>query len=167
MGIHPPKTETFDLTRRTNTDPKGFVRAVDEYREGPDGLYVRRPMPGHQSLLYLRSWLLPAVGLRITDFTLRPGHERTEDFYLDVVDIHHDGTIWRTEDHYLDLVVHTGRTTEVLDIDEYTEAVSAGMLAPDAAVRALQTSHRALAGLCEHGHDLQRWLATRDISLDW
>lgn len=167
MGIHPPKVETFDVLRGTNTDPKGYVRAVEVYREGPHGLYVSRPMPGHHSLLHLRSWLLPAEGLRVTDFTFRPGHERPQDFYLDVVDVVRDGPVWRTEDHYLDLVVRTGCSTELLDVDEYVEAVAAGLLAPDAAMRALETSHRALAGLAGHGHDLGRWLATRDITLPW
>lgn len=167
MGIHPPKVETFDVTRRTNTDPKGYVRAVEEYREGPHGLYVSRPMPGHTSLLHLRSWLLPGEGLRITDFTFRPDHERAQDWYLDVVDITREGTVWRTEDHYLDLVVLDGRSTGLLDTDEYVEAVAGGLLAPDAAVRALETSHRAIAGLSEHGHDLGRWLESRGITLDW
>ena len=46
--IHAPKHETFDLAARTNTDPKGIVRAVDgtlhafytgqnPARTGPDG----------------------------------------------------------------------------------------------------------------------------------
>lgn len=30
--MHPPKHEIFDLTAGTNTDPKGIVREVDEYR---------------------------------------------------------------------------------------------------------------------------------------
>lgn len=167
MGIHPPKVETFDVARGTNTDPKGFVRTVEHYREAPHGLYLRRPMPGHASLARLQSWLLPSEGLRVTDFTFHPGHERRQDFYLDVVDVERDGPLWRTVDHYLDLVVLAGQWTEVVDLDEYAEAVAHGLLAPDAAVRALETSHRAVAGLHAHDHDLGRWLATRDISLEW
>ena len=44
--IHPPKRETFDLTTRTNTDPKGINRAVDVYTVQPWGLYMARPTPG-------------------------------------------------------------------------------------------------------------------------
>lgn len=167
MGIHPPKVETFDVARGTNTDPKGHVRAVELYREAPHGLYLSRPMPGHVSLAHLRSWLLPSEGLRITDFTFHPGHERHQDFYLDVVDVERDGPLWRTVDHYLDLVVLTGQWTEVVDLDEYAEAVALGLLAPDAAVRALETSHRVVAGLHAHGHDLDRWLTGRGITLAW
>lgn len=165
--MHPPKTETFDVPGGTNTDPKGHVRAVETYREAPWGLYLSRPMPGHDSLAHLRSWLLPAQGLRVTDFTFHPGHERDQDFYLDVVDIHRAGDVWRTEDHYLDLVVRTGRTTDLLDVDEFVDALAAGLLDHGAAMRALGTSHRVMSGLGEHGHDLDRWLDTQGIRLTW
>ena len=167
MSIHPPKIETFDVARGTNVDPKGFVRAVDVYREAPHGLFLSRPMEGHPTLAHLRSWLLPGLGLRITDFTWYPGHALDQDWYVDVVDVTRDGDIWRTEDHYLDLVVRTGRGTAVIDIDEYVAAVAAHLLPADAAERAFTSSNRALAGLHAHGHDLDSWLATEGIHLDW
>ena len=67
--MHPPKHETFDLRARTNTDPKGVVRAVDEYVVQPWGLYLARPTPGRAQFHYLESWLLPSLGLRATFFT--------------------------------------------------------------------------------------------------
>jgi uncharacterized protein len=167
VGIHPPKIETFDVAAGTNTDPKGFVRDVDVYREGPHGLYLSRPMPGHPTLAHLRSWLLPGLGLRVTDFTWHPGHARLQDWYLDVVTVTRDGTTWWTEDHYVDLVVTTGERTEVLDLDELALAVAGGLLSPEAAERALVVSHATLAGLVAHGHDLDRWLASRDVVLAW
>jgi uncharacterized protein len=167
VGLHPPKHETFDVAAGTNTDPKGFVRAVDVYREEPFGLYVSRPMVDHPTLTHLRSWLLPDLGIRVTDFSWRPGHERLQDHYLDIVDITRDGTTWWTEDHYIDLVVHTGERTEVLDLDEFTEAVAAGLLDAQRAERALATSHRTLGGLAAHGHDLGRWLAGHEVALNW
>jgi len=167
VGLHPPKIETFDVAAGTNTDPKGFVRAVEVYREEPFGLYVSRPMVDHPTLTHLRSWLLPALGVRVTDFSWRPGHERQQDHYLDIVDITRDGTTWWTEDHYIDLVVHTGEHTEVLDLDEFAEAVAAGVLDARRAERALGTSHRTLAGLAGHGHDLDRWLAGHEVALTW
>ena len=82
--MHPPKHETFDLRARTNTDPKGIVRAVDEYAVQPWGLYLARPTPGRAQFHYLESWLLPSLGLRATIFHFNPGHERDQDYYLDV-----------------------------------------------------------------------------------
>ena len=167
MALHPPKVETFAVHEGTNTDPKGFVRAVDLYREEPFGLYLARPMPDHPTLLAMRSWLLPGLGIRVTDFSFRPGFDRMQDYYVDIADVHRSGSVWTTVDHYLDLVVHTGQRTELLDVDEYVEAVAAGLLAPDAAERALTTATITHAGIAEHGHDLDAWLATRDVALDW
>ena len=167
MALHPPKVETFTVDDGTNTDPKGFVRAVDLYREEPFGLYLARPMPDHPTLLAMRSWLLPGLGIRVTDFSFRPGFDRMQDYYVDIADVHRSGSVWTTVDHYLDLVVHTGERTELLDVDEYVEAVAAGLLAPDAAERALTTATITHAGIAEHGHDLDAWLATRHVVLDW
>ena len=82
--MHPPKHETFDLRARTNTDPKGIVRAADEYTVQPWGLYLARPTPGRAQFHYLESWLLPSLGLRVTVFHFNPGYERDQDYYLDV-----------------------------------------------------------------------------------
>ncbi|MGH3838428.1 MAG: DUF402 domain-containing protein, partial [Pseudonocardiaceae bacterium] len=64
--IHPPKVELFDLDAMTNTDPKGVVRTVREYRVEPFGLYLARDVIDHPSICALESWLLPELGLRIT-----------------------------------------------------------------------------------------------------
>jgi predicted RNA-binding protein associated with RNAse of E/G family len=168
--MHPPKHETFDVHTCTNTDPKGFVRPVDEYRTEPFGLYLDRAVQEHPRFARVESWLLPELGIRVTDWWWHPGHERDQDFYLDIVDIERDGpdgSVWHTVDHYLDLVVCTGRSSTVLDLDEYVAAVATGLLDPAAAERALATSYRVLAGLSAHGHDLHAWLAGLGIRLTW
>ncbi len=93
--IHPPKHETFDLAARTNTDPKGVVRAVDVYTVEPWGLYLARPTPGRAQFHYLESWLLPALHLRATVFHFNPGHERDQDFYLDVGEYTPGPEVWQ------------------------------------------------------------------------
>ncbi|MGH8919822.1 MAG: DUF402 domain-containing protein, partial [Actinomycetes bacterium] len=100
------------------------------------------------------------VGLRVTDWFFHPGHERDQDFYLDVVRIDIRARRWRTEDHYLDLVVRQDRGVEVLDTDELLAAVIAGLLDPLTAQAALVTAYRAVDGLARHDYRLDRWLAT-------
>lgn len=165
--IHPPKHETFDLVARTNTDPKGFVRDVDEYRLRPWGLYMARPTPGRPQFYYLESWLLPSLGLRANVFHFNPGHERDQDYYLDIADIRTGADRWRTDDLYLDLVVRTGRGTELVDLDELFDAHRHGLLTAETAERAVQTAVAAVAGLTAHGHDLNAWLAGRGMELSW
>lgn len=165
--IHPPKHETFDLTARSNTDPKGIVRAVDEYRLQPWGLYLARPTPGRAQFHYLESWLLPSLGLRATVFHFNPGYELAQDFYLDVGRITVADSCWEMEDHYIDLAVRTGRGTDLLDVDELLEAHRHGLLSTDAAESALRTAAATLAGLARHDHDLGAWLAGAGMELRW
>ncbi|WP_199203146.1 DUF402 domain-containing protein [Mycobacterium sp. shizuoka-1] len=165
--MHPPKRETFDLVARTNTDPKGIVRAVDEYRRTPWGLYLARPTPGRAQFHYLESWLLPSLGLRATIFHFNPGHERPQDFYLDVGDITAGDTTWQTEDHYLDLVVYTGDRADLLDVDELLAAHRDGLVSAETAERAVQRAVVAVEGLARHDHDLTAWLAACGMPLTW
>jgi hypothetical protein len=158
--VHAPKVELFDLDAMTNTDPKGFARPVREYRLEPFGLYLARDVVDHPSLRAIESWLLPALGLRVTDWFFHPGHERDQDFYLDVVRIEVHGRCWRTEDHYLDLVLRAGVGVEVLDTDELLDAVVAGLLDRPSAQAALATTYRTVDGLARHDYRLDRWLAT-------
>jgi predicted RNA-binding protein associated with RNAse of E/G family len=165
--IHPPKIELFDLDAMTNTDPKGIVRAVREYRVESFGLYVARDLVDHRSIEAMESWLLPEVGLRITDWFYRPGREWEDHFYIDVVRIDIDARCWRTEDHYLDLIVRPGRGVDVVDTDELLHAVLSGMLDPATAQAALDTTYRTLDGLARHGYRLERWLPTVGASPTW
>ena len=165
--MHPPKHETFDLVARTNTDPKGIVRAVDSYRVQPWGLYMARPTPGRAQFHYLESWLLPDLGLRATVFHFNPGYERDQDFYLDVGRITVGPDRWESEDHYIDLVVRTGRGTEMVDVDELLEAHRDGLLSTQTAETALRCAVGAIEGLSGHGHDLNAWLSSIDVQLTW
>jgi len=167
IGIHPPKRETFDLTAHTNTDPKGIVRAVDVYTLTSWGLYMARPTPGRAQFHYLESWLLPTLGLRANVFHWNPGHERDQDFYLDIGDIVVGAQVWRSEDHYIDLVLHTGDCAELLDVDELLEAHRMGLVPSDTAERAIHTAMRAIDGLAAHGHDLHAWLVSNGMDLSW
>ena len=165
--MHAPKIVSFDVAARESVDNKGFVRAVAEYRTAPFGLYMSRAMVGRASAHWMRSWLLPELGLAVTDFSWNPGHERDQDFYLDVCEIERDGDRWRLTDLYLDIVLQTGRGAAVIDVDEFVAAVGAGLLDARQAEHALQCSYATVDGLAAHGHDLDTWLATRDIVLTW
>ena len=165
--IHPPKRETFDLVACTNTDPKGIVRAVEEYRLQPWGLYMARPTPGRAQFHYLESWLLPDLGLRANVFHFNPGHERDQDFYLDVGQISVGPDRWEAEDHYIDLVVRTNRDTELVDADELFQAHRDGLVTTETAQATLLCAVGAVKGLSGHGHDLNAWLTSIGVQLTW
>lgn len=170
-ALHPPKVETFDVAAMTNTDPKGIVRAVATYRVEPYGLYLARPVPDHPTVVSLRSWLLPEMGLRVTSYAFRPGRAPDWDRYLDTVTVSVGsgpyGPIWRTSDLYLDLVVRTGAWVRVLDADEFLEAVRDRLLDAGTAEPALAATHRAVDGIASHGYDVDAWLGGLGLDLTW
>lgn len=143
------------------------MRQVDEYRLRPWGLYMARATPGRIQFHYLESWLLPGMNLRANVFHFNPGYERDQDHYLDVGVITAGPQRWQTEDHYLDLVVRTGRSTEVVDLDELLSAHHLGLLSSEAAEAALRTAIAAVDGLASHGHDLNAWMASVGVELSW
>lgn len=167
MPVHRPKVELFDLTAMTNTDPKGVVRPVERYRVEPFGLYMSRPVVDHPKIRHLESWLLPDLNLRVSDWYFHPGHERDQDFYLDIAIIEPGPAVWRATDHYLDIVLRTGRDLDLLDLDELLAAMAAAVLSPGDTQRALETAYHAVEMIAAAGYDLGRWLAELGIELTW
>jgi uncharacterized protein len=165
--VHPPKTVIFDLAAGVNIDTKGFERPVEEYRLAPFGLYMSRAMVDRPTAHWVESWLLPDLGICVTDWWWNPGHRRDQDFYLDICDIVRDGDRWVLTDHYLDIVVQNRRGAEVIDVDEFVAAVALGLLDGAAAEAAMGRSYRVLDGIAAHGHDLDAWLAEMGITLSW
>lgn len=143
------------------------MRAVDVYTVQPWGLYMARPTPGRAQFHYIESWLLPSLGVRITVFHFNPGHERDQDFYLDIGQYTPGPSNWRAEDHYLDLVLRTGEGVALEDVDELLAAVRHGLLTPETGERAIRTAVATVDALASHDYDLHGWLTTIGMPLTW
>ncbi|CAM3390262.1 DUF402 domain-containing protein [Kibdelosporangium persicum] len=173
--VHPPKVELFDVKAMENIDPKGFRRTVDEYRLTDSGLFMARKVDGHRRLAYIQSWLLPELGLRITDWHSHPGAPEREDIYIDLVEVDPDfgahtdapGPVWRMVDLYLDIHVYTGKRLEVVDTDELLAALDARLIDARTAQRALERTYRTVDGITRHGYDTCAWLRSLGIDLTW
>jgi predicted RNA-binding protein associated with RNAse of E/G family len=161
--LHPPKIELFDVAAMTNTDNKGFVRAVDRYETTEFGLYMARPIVGHPDLAYMRTWLLPEHGLRVSRWVPHPGMRLDHDVYIDIADVE-KGPVWRTTDLYLDILVFDHESLGVHDIDEVLEARTAGLLDPVTVQRAFERTFAAVEGITAAGYDVEEWLG---IPLTW
>lgn len=169
--MHPPKIELFDVAGMTNTDPKGFVRAVDRYELTDFGLYLARPLDGHPDIAYFRSWLLPGPGLKIGRWDAHPGQKLDHDVYIDVVDVDvvaEPGPVWRTVDLYLDVLVRDRADLRVLDTDEVLAARAAGLIDDATAQRAFERTFAAVDGIAAAGYDVEAWAARAfKIALTW
>jgi predicted RNA-binding protein associated with RNAse of E/G family len=173
--IHPPKVELFDVAAMSNTDPKGYRRVVDEYRQEDFGLYMARPVLGHSELAYVESWLLPEFGLRVSRWQRWPDAPAREDVYIDLVDIDTTfgrrskaaGPLWRVVDVYLDIYLFSGDRLEVVDTDELLAALDAGLIDAGTAQRALERLYRTVDGITRNGYEVERWLAESGVRLTW
>ncbi|WP_336086802.1 DUF402 domain-containing protein [Nocardia sp. SSK8] len=167
VHVHPPKVEYFDIAARTNTDPKGFVRPVEVYREEPWGLYMARHSD-HPNFHYLESWIVPELSLRATVFGYNPGVEQWQDIYVDIGEFTRESpTLWRSIDHYLDVLVRTGRDVRLVDIDELLAANTGGQLTPAQCQAAIEHATAAIDGIAAHGYNLENWLAERGMTITW
>ncbi len=131
------------------------------------GLHFQRPMPGHPDLSHQEAYLQPALDLVVTRFTPHPGCPEHSQFYIDMATVHPGLDIWTVRDLYLDVVILPDGRPRLHDVDEYAEAVLEGHLAPDEQRRALLSAERVVNGLFAHGNDLDAWLASLNIQLDW
>ncbi len=100
-------------------------------------------------------------------FHFNPGHERDQDFYLDIGHYTAGPTAWHSEDHYLDLVIRSGRGVELCDVDELLTAVRHGLLSPEVGEQAVQTAATAIEGLASCGYELDHWLSGNGMALTW
>lgn len=167
VDLHRPKVEYFNVDELTNIDPKGFIRAVEQYHVEPWGLYMARPSD-HPEFHYIESWLLPSLSIRATVFHFTPADLRDQDYYVDIGEFTQvEATKWKSVDHYLDLVVRTGRDVELLDVDELLAAHAAGYLDLAESQQAIETASATIDGIAAHGHDFDAWLASKGITLTW
>ncbi len=165
--MHPVKVSRLDLNAMTHE-----IGGVGRYSIGRSevtqhGLHLWRSMPGHSTLEAQEAHFLPVLDLVVTRFTAHPGCPEHSRFYLDVGSIEPGPEIWTVRDLYLDVVVQTSGVPILVDGDEYAEAVLEGHLTPDEQRRALLSAARAVNGLFAHGNDLERWLESLNIHLDW
>lgn len=166
VDLHPVKQETFDTASKINTDPKGYLRAVDTFTVTDFGLYMARGA-NHPKFGYLESWLIPALNLRANIFHFREGVDIEQDYYFDIADIDTHDAVWRTRDLYVDLVATQGEAIDVLDIDELAAATSAGFITAEEAERAIDATLNAVEGITRHHDDAMEWLRAEGIELTW
>jgi len=158
VDVHPPKREVFDVPAMTNTDNKGFVRPVDEYRVTAYGLYMSRTAD-HPRFTHLETWLLPALGLRANIFHFVEGYREGQRLYLDIGAFSGPDADerWHAVDWYLDLVDNPGEPMELIDVDELFAAHAAGLLSTADCEDAIRIANTALVGAAQAG-GVQEWL---------
>lgn len=97
----------------------------------------------HSEVVGAFRWVLPALGVRISKWV--PRDHRTwnrENHYVDIVYVGTVGPVWECIDLFLDFLVFDKSEAELIDIDEYVDAVNRGLIDRDLAIHALQAANR-------------------------
>ncbi|MTE13863.1 DUF402 domain-containing protein [Nocardia aurantiaca] len=167
VSPHRPRLEYFNLADLSWTDYRGFIHPVERIHAEPFGLYVERTVDNPR-FHYVESWLLPEFSLRATVYHLRPGHDRSQTYYLDIGEYGPcEDRKWRAESHYLHVVARPGQTPELVGIDELLAAHAAGHFDTARTHLAIERAAAVVDGIAGCGHDVDRWLAGQGITLSW
>ncbi|WP_433561823.1 DUF402 domain-containing protein [Nocardia sp. CA-151230] len=167
VSPHRPRLEYFNIADLSWTDYRGFLHPVERLHAEPFGLYVERTVDNPR-FHYIESWLLPELTLRATVYHLRPGHDRSQTYYLDIGEYGPcEAKKWRAESHYLQVVARRGQAPELVGIDQLLSAHAAGHFDTARTHLAIERAAAVVDGIAGCGHDVDRWLAGQGVTLSW
>ena len=165
--MHPVRVHTLNLTERSKLLDGSHFRQLTRLEHTSYGLHYANDVPDHPHLIHVETHLLPTLDLMVSHFTQRPDTPYPSRFYCDMASVQTGPEVWTMRDLYLDVSISKEGIPRLLDADEYAEAVLEGHLTPDEQRRALASAERVVNGLFAHGNDLDAWLTSLDIRLDW
>ncbi|WP_425147745.1 DUF402 domain-containing protein [Deinococcus sp.] len=165
--MHPVRVHTIDRKAETILLDGRYVRELERIERAPYGLHYANAVPDHPYLTHVEAHLLPALDLVISHFTDRPSAPNPSRFYLDMACLAEADGVWTIRDLYLDVVVRPDGTPFLHDSDEFAAAIQEGHLTQGEITRAALSAQRVVNGLFAHGNDLEAWLASLGVRLEW
>lgn len=165
--ITPQLVDVVDTSTAVRSYSSGTARRLRVCQVTRWGLYLECPTPEDPFSEAEITWLIPTLGLRLTQHRPRSRHARIEPSVLTAVAVHHDARHWRTADLLLGLAVPGRTTARIVRCEDFAAAVAGRVLRPMDADYALRTVHRTLEEISRHGHNLNSWLAYRGIFDTW
>ena len=136
----------------------GHSYAIDRRLERCQGhIYLERTYTNHPEIASARSILLPARHLWVMFWE---GHGAPHPYrcYMHMAQIFDQGERIVIDDLYLDVVVLTAGGWQLLDVDEFRQALAAGELTADQTQAALLGLENGCRLVQESGGDVERYL---------
>lgn len=127
---------------------KNQTYRIDRVEQIGTCLYFGRPFVDHPSVRYFEAWLLPEHGWQVCRYTPHAGAHWC-DWYVDICRIEMRDGAYHVTDLYLDVAVHDGKRYEMLDGDEFGEAIAVGDVTPGVACYALDAMQRLCHALAQ------------------
>jgi len=149
-----------DFTAATYCDKGGELFQLTTCVRVGAGAYVAGPAYGQERVAAFQRWLLPERGWMISVPLLHPGSQPFPwDWYIDLVGIDSASDRWTIDDHFIDVTVFEGDRYEVLDLDEFADALDARSLSSDSGAATLRSTQRLCAELEELNFSVPSLLA--------
>lgn len=142
----------IDFPTSTYHDRGGEIYQLTSCVRSDGGAYVAGPAApvGHPSVVALQRWLLPQPGWMVGCTLLQdPDAQPLPDWHVDLVAIEVTPDQWRVTDHFIDVTVFEGERYEVLDLDEFVDALAAGSLPVETGLDTLRSLHQLCTGLTD------------------
>ncbi|WP_132880434.1 DUF402 domain-containing protein [Tamaricihabitans halophyticus] len=165
-AITPQLADTIDHAQSIRHYSSGNSRRLRLCRAERWGLRAECPTPEDPFHASETTWLLPAIGIRLTRQQPRSIHSPGASV-LTAVRIRVDGTRWYSADLLLGLAVPAGCAARIARSEEFAAAVASGLIRGTDADFALRTVHRTLDELCRCRHDVSSWLAAHRVFEVW
>ncbi len=170
--MHPVSVSVYDLVAEQKIRQKWDGEEVGKllcYEVTSHTLSYLVKLNDHPEVSGVRGQVLPDLGIHVARFDYlepKPPHANF-DYYVDIVRVTEQGERWVVRDLYLDVLVYERKRVEILDADEYLEAVQEGHLSVEEAAYALDAAHKLLNGLARHGYSLEMYLQAEGVTLTW
>ena len=170
--MYPVTEAVYDFEKRQRVRRKmgqAEISRLTTHNVGLNELVYVAEYDDHPESLLMRGQVLPGLGLQVVRFEYRePKRPHANfDYYVDVVCVSEQGKRWVVRDLYLDVLVYEGKRAEIIDTDEYLAAIEEGHLEAEEAAYALETAHKLLNGLGQHGYSLASYLQAEGVTLAW
>lgn len=164
--MHPIRQTVVDFPSSTYLDKGGETYQLASCIRRDTEAYIAAPVPAHDEVAMFQRWLLPEPVWVVGCFSLHPQAQPVPwDWYIDIATIDTGSDQWRVSDHYIDLTVFEGQRYEVLDLDEFAEALEESLITIEAGLATLRSSHRLCAELEEVGFSVPSLLQRHAPSL--
>lgn len=158
--------DVVDVVNAQRYLPSGITQQLEACRLQRWGLSLECPTPDDPAHAGEITWLLPELGLRLTQYRPRSRHARRGSSLVTAARIEWDTRSWTTTDLLLGLEIPEQGATRVIRSEDFADAVSDGTIRLSEADYALHTVLRTLDELRLH-HDLNQWLAHRGVAEQW
>ncbi len=118
---------------------------LDRLEIAGNNLYCARHVDNEEDFTYRETWIISARCWTVNRFTFRENYGPGMDFWkLEPDPAVADGPMWRVTDGFLDVHLFEGCRYDLLDADEFADALRTGDLSSDTAAEILY----ALEHLC-------------------